>query len=73
MLTVLTLIALSSLQKVSFFSLMVFLFGTSHDVAYTFDLHLKVWSMNKNAVSEIWVGMFTTNIHLLQFKIQSHY
>ena len=28
--------------------------------------------MDNNMVSKIWVGMPTTNIHLLQFKIQSH-
>ena len=29
-------------------------------------------TMDNNVVSKIWVGMSTTNIHLLQFKIQSH-
>ena len=28
--------------------------------------------MDNNVASKIWVGMSTTNIHLLQFKIQSH-
>ena len=28
--------------------------------------------MDNNILSKIWVGMSTTNIHLLQFKIQSH-
>ena len=28
--------------------------------------------MDNNMVNKIRVGMFTTNIHLLQFKIQSH-
>ena len=28
--------------------------------------------MDNIMVSKIWVGMSTTNIHLLQFKIQSH-
>ena len=27
--------------------------------------------MDTNMVSKIWAGMSTTNIHLLQFKIQS--
>ena len=28
--------------------------------------------MDNNMVSKIWVGMSSTNIHLLKFKIQSH-
>ena len=31
-----------------------------------------MWSIDTNMVSKIWVGMSTTNIHLLQSKIQSH-
>ena len=37
-----------------------------------FNLHLKEWSMDNNMVSKIWVEMWTDNIHLCQFKIQSH-
>ena len=36
------------------------------------NLHPEEWSMDKHMVSKIWVGMSTTNIHLLHFKIQSH-
>ena len=38
----------------------------------TFSFQLEEWSMDNNMVSKIWVGMSTINIHLLQFKIQSH-
>ena len=37
-----------------------------------FSFCLEEWSMDDNMVSKIWVGMFTNNIHLLTFKIQSH-
>ena len=30
------------------------------------------WSMDNDLVTKIWVGLSTTNIHLPQFKIQSH-
>ena len=38
----------------------------------TFNIRLEEWSMDNNMVSEIWVGMSTTYIHLLWFKIQSY-
>ena len=37
-------------------------------------IHLEEWSMDNNMVSKIWVNfnVYYTNIHLPQFKIQSH-
>ena len=42
------------------------------NVNLQFNLHLEGWSMDKNMVSKIRIGMSSTNIHLFQFKIQSH-
>ena len=40
-------------------------------IMLTFNLHLEEWSMDSNIVSNIWLGMSTTSIHLLKFKISN--
>ena len=35
-------------------------------------VHFQEWSMDKNMVKKIWVGMSTTDIYLFQFKMQCH-
>ena len=69
LLTLLNFIALLILRKVSICRLW-FLF----DVSYYVNVQFTPWRviMDNNMVSKIWVGMSTTNINLLQFKIQSH-
>ena len=41
-------------------------------IMWTFNLNLEGWSIDDNMVSKIWVGMSSTNTHLLLNKIQSH-
>ena len=41
-------------------------------IMWTFNLHLEGGSMENYTVSKNWVGMPTTDIQLLQFKIQSY-
>ena len=70
LLTLLTFISLLSLRKLSIWRGW-FLFGVIYYVNVQFT-PWKVIDMDNNMVSKIWVGMSATNIHLLQFKIQSH-
>ena len=65
--TLLTFIDLKIWRKVSICRRW-FLFVVSYYVNFQF----AEWSMDSNMVSKIWGGMATANIHLLQFKIQSH-
>ena len=81
MLTLLISIALPIFRKISICCRWFFFVW----VIILFSLHLEEWSMNNNMVSKkgdqwitiivskIWVGMITTNIHLLQFKTQGHF
>ena len=64
--TLLTFIALPILQKKHEFVIDGFSLVW---VIINFQFTLEERSMNNSMVCKIWVGMSTTNIHILQFKI----
>ena len=67
--TLLNFIALQVLQKMLIFGGR-FLFGVSYYVIFQFTPRRVI--NGNNMVSKIWVIISTTNVHLLQFKIESN-